>query len=197
MAIVGEGGERAAREALCGGADLVQVRAKHLSGRDLLRLVRGVLAEVGSGDRVLINSRPDLAVLTGCVGVHLPESGLNARAVREAYPDLVVGVSRHGASGIVKAAREGVHYILAGPVFDSPGKSASAMGVEKFRSLCSLTPVPLLAVGGITPEVFGVLRGAGARGIAAIRPFRGATDAHRSARAFKHALKYPLKLDLS
>ena len=74
MAIVDAGGAVSAGRVIRGGADLVQVRAKGLTARDLITLVRGVIEETGSavskfhtGDRVLISCVTACGTCDACV----------------------------------------------------------------------------------------------------------------------------------
>ncbi len=188
MAIVGEGAARSAGEALRGGADLVQVRAKGLGSRELLALVREVIAEAGGADRILVNSRPDIAALAGARGVQLPESGLDPRSVRRAFPGLLIGVSRHDREGLERAAAEGADFAIVGPAFETPGKEARALGLARLKELLRDLPLPVLVVGGIAPADASPLRALGARGVAAIRPFAKPHAAATAAAAFRQAL---------
>lgn len=188
MAIIGPQGARPAGAAIRGGADLVQVRARALGASELLALVKAVIAEVGDAGRVIVNSRPDIATLTGAKGVHLPERGLDVRAVRAAFPDLWVGVSRHDREGLDSAAKEGADYAILGPAFETPGKEERALGVTRLREILHLSPLPLIVVGGITEANAGQLIADGARGVAAIRPFADEVSATAAAASFRYAL---------
>lgn len=188
MAIVGASGARSAGEAVRGGADLVQVRAKELSSRALLALVREVIAAVGSADRVIVNSRPDIALLAGARGVHLPESGLAPRAVREAFPGLLIGASRHDRAGLEEAALQGADFAMVGPVFETPGKEPRVLGVARLGELLRGLQMPVLAVGGVSPGDVAVLRSCGVAGVAAIRPFARPEGASGAAASFREAL---------
>jgi len=189
MAIVGLSGARSAGAAIRGGADFVQVRAKNLGSRDLAALVRDVIAEAGRPDVVLVNSRPDIAELTGARGVHLPETGLDPRAVRRAFPGLLIGVSRHDARGLERAADAGADFALVGPVFETPGKEPHAFGPTRLEELLRGLKMPVLAVGGMTPDRVEVLRRCGVRGVAAIRPFENPAEAEEASAAFRQALE--------
>lgn len=188
MAIVGEGGARSAGEALRGGADLVQVRAKELGSRELLALVREVIEAAGGAERILVNSRPDIAALAGARGVQLPESGLDPRSVRRAFPGLLIGVSRHDREGLERAVAERADFAVVGPAFETPGKEARALGLARLKELLRALPVPVLVVGGITPADASPLCALGARGVAAIRPFVNARAAASAAAAFRRGL---------
>jgi thiamine-phosphate pyrophosphorylase len=177
-----------ARPALEGGADLIQIRAGDLPSRDLAALARAITAAIPGGDRVIVNGRPDLAELVGALGVHLKESGLAVASVRKHFPGLAVGVSRHDRAGLVRAADEGADYAIFGPVFETPGKEARAVGLDRFRAAVDGLSLPVVAVGGITAENAAGVLAAGAAGVAAIRPFQDAAVAAFRAADFRRAL---------
>jgi thiamine-phosphate diphosphorylase len=188
MAIVGPDGAFSAARAVQGGADLIQVRARELPARDLIALVRAVVSQGVPAERVLVNGRPDIAELTGTLGVHLPESGLDPGEVRRAFPGLVIGVSRHNRVGLDRAVGEGADYALLGPVFATPGKESHALGLPGFGEAVRGLPLPVLAVGGMTSENAASVVDSGARGVAAIRPFLVPEMAHAAAAGFRLAL---------
>src|SRR5204862_4695539 len=105
--------------------------------------------EVGRADRVLVNSRPDIARITGALGVHLPESGLDPRSVRQSFPGLLIGVSRHDCAGLEEAARQGADFALLGPAFTTPGKEEHALGLQRIEESLRGLGLPVLAVGGV------------------------------------------------
>jgi thiamine-phosphate diphosphorylase len=188
MAIVGKGGALAAGRAFRGGADIVQVRAKQISSGELMRLVREVIAEVGDASRVIVNSRPDIAERAGAGGVHLPESGFDPREVRRAFPGLCVSVSRHDRSGLERAAAEGADFAILGPVFDTPGKGANALGAAGLRAALRDVVVRVIAVGGFNALNALEIAGCGTSGIAAIRPFADPRTAETEAARFRGIL---------
>jgi thiamine-phosphate diphosphorylase len=188
MAIVGARSEESAALAIQGGADLVQVRAKELSSAELVTLVRRIIGQAGGGDRIIVNGRADVAEVTGARGVHLPENGLDEGLVRQAFPRLLVGVSRHDRAGLDRAADGGAHYAVLGPVFATPGKEGLALGLRQWSEWTANARLPVFAVGGIeVPSVSALLDG-GASGIAAIRPFEDPRQARARAAAFREAL---------
>jgi len=153
------------------GVDLIQVREKDLPDGALARLVRAVVQAVaGTRTRVLVNGRPDVAALAGAYGVQLPEDGLPVADVRRAFPGLIVGASRHSLEGARRAEAEGAGFVLLGPVFATPGKE-QPLGLSVLAEAARALRVPVHAIGGVSAETAGPIRAAGARGLAAIRPF--------------------------
>ena len=74
---------RAVRE----GVDMIQVREKDLTAKELLKLVCKIRdLAAGTRTRVLVNDRLDVALAAGVDGVHLPSNGLPAERVRPLAP---------------------------------------------------------------------------------------------------------------
>jgi thiamine-phosphate pyrophosphorylase len=150
---------------------MIQVREKDLDAGDLLQLVSQVRdAAAGTPTKVLVNGRLDIALATGIDGVHLPGDGLPAARVRPHVQTL--GVSCHSVEEALQAERDGVDYIIFGPVFETPGKTA--VGIEALRRVSASVHIPILAIGGIDEQNTPLVLAAGAAGIAAIRMFQRA-----------------------
>ena len=156
---------RAVRE----GIDMIQVREKDLPGRELFDLVCRVRdLAAGTKTRVLVNDRLDVALAAGVDGVHLPANGLPANRVRPLVQSL--GVSVHTLEEALAAEAARADFVVFGPIFDTPGKSA--VGLEPLRRVAATVRIPVLAIGGITPQNMGQVISAGAAGIAGIRLFQ-------------------------
>lgn len=183
------------RSAIDAGTDWIQIREKDLDARQLLRLTRAALRnsrESGSGARILVNDRFDVALAAEAAGVHLGEASLPlaivAESKRSAAPaGFLAGASCHSVEGALQAARDGADYIFFGPVFATPSKAAfgAPQGLARLREVCSAVDIPVLAIGGITAEDAASCRQAGAAGIAGIRLFQETTDAAALAAKFR------------
>lgn len=170
------------------GVDVIQVREKDLEGGALRALVAAVVAAVaGTAARVLVNGRPDVAVVAGAHGVQLPENGLPVRALKGSFPHLLVGASRHSVEGVQQAEAEGADFVVFGPIWATPGKEERAVGLEGLARAVASVRIPVHAIGGIEPGNARSVAGTGAAGLLAIRPFLDAPE--RAARAFREALR--------
>ncbi len=176
------------RAAAVAELDLVQIRERDLSGREQYELASAIQREVNgwSGQqrpRLLLNSRPDLAMAAGLAGVHLPGRGLEIGAVRATYPNLIVGKSCHSAEEVRAAAAAGSHFCVLGPIYPTPSKQG--MGEPLGPEVLAIgrgVGVPVLALGGIDELGAKECLGAGAAGIAAIRLFQDNSSPQLSAR---------------
>jgi thiamine-phosphate pyrophosphorylase len=156
--------------------DWVQVREKELAARELMELVRSVMAMPNLRSvKILVNSRVDVAIAARAAGVHLPAGSIAAREWRAvAPPGFLIGVSCHSFDDVLLAEREGADYVLFGPVFAPLSKMSdlTPRGLELLRRVSGAVKIPVLALGGITWENAAACVEAGAAGVAGITMFR-------------------------
>ena len=169
-------------ECVAAGVDYIQLREKDLSTRELEPLATDVM-QIFPRDahtRLLINSRLDIALACGAAGVHLPSSDLPPSEARSLLTgagivDPVIGVSAHSLQEVVYSESHGADFAVFGAIFEK-NSCVSADGLERLRQACRRpaagTPMPLLALGGVTPENARQCIQAGADGIAGIRIFQ-------------------------
>lgn len=167
------------------GLTLIQVREPRLDDRTLLAFVRSAIdAAAGTGARVVVNERADIARAAGAAGVHLREGSMAASRVRAIVPQaFLVGRSVHSVESARQAQRDGAcDYLVFGTVYRSDSKPAGhpVAGLDALREVCAAVTLPVLAIGGITLERVTEVAAAGAAGIAAIGLFLDARSAAKS-----------------
>ncbi len=173
--------------AAAAGVDWIQIREKDLPARELVELARAAVADAkrtGSGNRVIVNDRIDVALAAEASGVHLSADSVPLEAVipwlrnGNAPEGFLVGISCHELSEVVAAEKARASYVIFGPVFETPSKKSFGppQGIHKLATLCKAVRIPVVAIGGITEETAGECVRAGAAGIAAIRMFQQARD---------------------
>jgi thiamine-phosphate pyrophosphorylase len=178
----------AVAEALAGGARAIQYRDKGTDGarrrREALEL-RTLCRQ--RGVPLLINDDVDLAAAVGADGVHLGRADLPlAEARRRLGPDALIGVSCYNELERALAARDaGADYVAFGR-FHPSGTKPLAVQAEPdlLRRARPLVGLPLVAIGGITPENGGALIEAGADMLAVVGGVFGQPDIRRAALAF-------------
>jgi thiamine-phosphate pyrophosphorylase len=180
-------------DAACGaGVRLVQLREKDLDARELFELaldLRSVTSHHVAA--LLVNDRVDVALAAGLDGVHCPDAGFPPATARQLLgTESLVGASCHSLDGVRRAAESGADFVFFGPVYETPSKAAYGppAGLDALKQVCAETAIPVLAVGGVTPERSPDCIAAGAVGVAVISAILSAEDIPERVKAFEKAL---------
>jgi len=175
-----------------GPAVALHLRGHGLTGGELYRIgdeLCAVAAE--SGALLLVNDRIDVALALGSSGAHLGRRSLPVMTARVLLgADRWLGYSAHDPAELPAAAREGADYIVYGTIFPSashPGEATA--GVEGVREAASRATLPIIAIGGMTPERVSRVRAAGAHGVAVLGGVWSAPDPLDAAGAFLTVLE--------
>jgi thiamine-phosphate pyrophosphorylase len=113
---------------------------------------------------------------------HLPEQSLQEGD----RPPGAWSASVHDAAALPQA--RGAHFVLHAPVFAPTWKPSQAVGVKGLARFCEAAPMPVLALGGITPQRVGTCLAAGAAGVAVASGVLGAADVARAVAVFAEVL---------
>lgn len=113
----------------------------------------------------IVNDRADLAKLCGADGVHLGQEDGSAVAARELLgKDAQIGITCHASRHLaMEAGENGADYVAFGAFFDTETKAVEHMASPEILAWwTSISPIPCVAIGGITPSNCAPLVRAGA-----------------------------------
>jgi thiamine-phosphate pyrophosphorylase len=167
------------REAAAGGAQIIQLREKNLTDRELLARARQVRRWTReAGVLFFMNDRPDIARLAEADGVHIGQDELPVKEARRIVGlDALMGVSTHNLDQVRQAVLDGASYIGVGPTFRSGTKHFDELaGLEFVRQAAAETSLPAFVIGGVTVETIGAAVAAGARRVAVSQAICQAED---------------------
>jgi thiamine-phosphate pyrophosphorylase len=182
-------------ECLAAGLPAVQAREKDLSAVELTALCRR-LRELtrAHGARLVVNDRVDVALAVAADGVQRTHTSLPVDDIRRvAGRRLSIGASVHSLEDAVDAEVRGADWITFGPVYDTPSKRrwGAPQGLERLRKVAAAVRIPVIAIGGITPERVAAVREAGAAGVAAISAILDTESPAAATKRFLEALAAP------
>jgi thiamine-phosphate pyrophosphorylase len=170
--------------ALLNAARVLQLRLKGASQGDVIALaarVRPLCDERGA--LLVVNDDLDAALAAGADAVHLGQDDLpladaRRRVAAQARP-ILVGISTHDLAQVVRAVAGGADYLGFGPVYPT----ATKLRADPVQGLAGLAgavraagPVPIVAIGGITPERAAEVAATGAHAACAIAAVNRAAD---------------------
>jgi thiamine-phosphate pyrophosphorylase len=179
------------KEAVLGGAQIIQLREKGIDDRTLLARARDVREVTRStGTLFIVNDRPDIARLAEADGVHLGQDDLPIQEARRILgPDALIGVSTHNLDQVHRAILQGANYLGVGPTFASQTKAFDTFaGLDFVKQAFAETSLPAFAIGGINLDNVAQVRAAGARRIAVSQAIGAAADPRDVARRLRRAL---------
>jgi thiamine-phosphate pyrophosphorylase len=179
-------------ECLAAGLPAVQLREKDLGADELARLGRALRALTAArGARLIVNDRVDVALAVAADGVQRTSTSLPIRDIRAiAGGRLGLGASVHALEEAREASLAGADWVVFGPVYATPSKASYGppQGLAALARVARAVAVPVIAIGGITPERVPEVRRAGAQGVAAISALLGAERPGDATKRFLEAL---------
>ena len=180
------------RQAVAGGATLVQLRDPVAKTRALVDEARALVALLKPlGIPLIVNDRVDVALAAGADGVHLGQSDMTVGDARALIgPEPILGLSITEMADLEGADLTGVDYLGVGPIFPTATKAdaAPAMGLDGLAAVRSASRLPIVAIGGIGLANAGAVIAAGADGVAVVSAICAAPDAAAAAGALAAAV---------
>ena len=181
--------------AIEGGVDAVQLREKDTSAQHRIELGEQLRGLTGDADiDLIVNDRIDIAYAVGADGVHLGQSDPPVSTAREILgPEATVGVSVSTVSEARLAAVSGADYLGVGAVYGTNSKpdadtADDGLGVDQLAKIADAVTLPIVAIGGVTPENASGPIQAGATSVAAISAITAADDPAAATQALREAV---------
>ena len=182
------------RQAVAGGATLIQYRDKHAEGHRLVELARALKAALkDTGVPLLINDRVDVASAAGADGVHLGQEDIHPADARALLgPRAIIGLTIKTPEQAGAMDGMPVDYGCIGGVFATLSKTnpSPPIGIEEFTRIAGRAKasvrIPVGAIAGIDASNAKAVVAAGADGIAVISALFMAMDPQAEARRLRH-----------
>jgi thiamine-phosphate pyrophosphorylase len=183
-----------ARDAIAGGADAVQLRAKginDLAFYEAARALRDLTRRTNTP--FIVNDRVDIALAVDADGIHIGQDDLPAKVIRGITGGKkVLGVSARSVDEAVEAERNGADYVGLGPIYEARATKPNAgepLGLDLIKAVRKRCKVPIVGIGGIGPQNIAEVLAAGADGVAVISAVVSAPDVTNAVRELKDQIQ--------
>lgn len=166
--------------------DYIHIREKNKAPGEIVQLVEQLVEKGVKKEKLVMNDRLDIALLTGICNVHLPTNGLPVRKVKSMFPDMRVGVSAHSMKEVLNAEKEGADYCFFGNVFETNSKKGLAgKGTELLGEIVERLDIPIIGIGGITPNTMQKVIDKKAKGVAVMSYIFSSDDPAKAVKRLK------------
>ena len=180
--------------ALRGGVTCVQLREKHLDFDAFLAEARELKTLCQRyGVPLIINDSVEIARLSDADGVHVGQSDMQAKDVRDLLgPDKIIGVTAKTVEQALLAQEMGADYLGTGAFFvTDTKKDALPITHEMARAITAAVDIPVTGIGGITPGNLDTLEGLGLDGVALVSAIFSAPDIEQRCRQLRTRWMFP------
>ncbi|MDO6673753.1 thiamine phosphate synthase [Cobetia amphilecti] len=174
--------------AVRGGVSVVQLRDKHASDEEMIAQAIRLKALLDEYEvPLIINDRIEVALASGADGLHIGQSdGDPIEARRRLGEDALIGLSVQTLEQLKAVDVERIDYLGLGPVYATPTKPdhAAPLGIEGLTQLVRSSPLPTVAIGGISLANAGEVMTSGTDGLAVVSALCSAEDPAAAAQQF-------------
>lgn len=175
------------KQAVEGGVTIVQYRSEQLSHEEQREQVLPLQAYLRSvGVPLIINDNVELAVEIDADGIHIGQDDMPVPEARALIgPHKILGLTVTTAEQMEAVDTEMVDYLGCGPVFPTITKDDAPppMGVEGWAELARMSPLPVVAIGGLNKERTAAIRATGlAAGVAVVSAICAAENPTQAAK---------------
>lgn len=186
-----EGMVKVTRDAIAGGATVVQLRAPEWKKKKLLEaafLLSALLKDTTVP--LIVDDHIDVALICGADGVHVGQADISPKYARQVLgPDAIIGLSIGSEEDLNTIGPE-TDYIGIGPVFSTRTKvdAGRALGLELLRDIARKAAIPSVAIGGINARNAQDCIHCGVDGVAVVSAICAAQDVRAAAKTLKEVV---------
>lgn len=185
-----------AQMAATGGADVVQFRHKPTADTQYLRTVAASMRQaLPAAVQLIINDHVDVANGTQGAGVHLGASDTSVRRARQLLgAQACIGATANSLAEAQRLFDEPIDYLGVGPLFATTSKAnpAATLGLAGLEEIAAVSPIPIIAIGGIQPHHIASILACGAHGVAVLSGAVCQVDVVAAVAAYRNALQQVL-----
>ncbi|KZX15209.1 thiamine-phosphate synthase [Methanobrevibacter cuticularis] len=176
-------------KAIIGGVTVVQLREKTISTGEFYNLAKKTKKLTDMYDiPFIINDRLDIALATDADGIHIGQSDMPAKKVRELIGnDKILGVSASTVETAKKAENNGANYIGVGAIFPTETKKTDCITIDDLKEIRNSVKIPVLAIGGLCENNINSLPKDDINGICVVSAIMNSNDPQKASEKLKKA----------
>lgn len=170
--------------AIEGGITMLQLREKHLSTAEFIKLAETIKVITDKyAIPLIINDNIDVAKAVDADGLHIGQDDIAPEYARSAIgTEKILGVSAQTVEQARAAEQAGADYLGVGTIFPTGSKpDAQRVSLATLKDICTTSQIPVVAIGGLDEQTIPLLQGSGIQGVAVISAIFAKTDIRAAA----------------
>lgn len=173
-----------------GEVDYIHLREKNWSEIELKDTIQHLIDTGVPKEKIILNTFASIANDYKLKGVQIPSYQNDLSQVRAKFPHLTIGCSVHSVEEAINKEIEGADFLIFGHVFPSASKRGKLpRGLDALQRVVAHVDIPVIAIGGITPERMKEVMQTGVGGIAVLSGILKAEDVGHAANQYSQALE--------
>ena len=179
----------AVKQAIIGGATIIQIREKRLNFQDFLNEARDIKQITNKYNiPLIINDNVEVALACKADGVHIGQDDMSVIEARKILGNnTIIGVSATNLQEAIDAEKNGADYLGVGALFPEYMQSkpdAKCVSLEELRLITQSVRIPVVAIGGIKMQTIDKLKNTNIDGVAVISAIFANQDIITSTKEF-------------
>lgn len=173
----------AVKEAVNGGATMIQLREKNMSDDELKK--EALLIKDSCNVPLIIDNNIEVCKAVDADGVHVGQDDMPVKEARAILgDDYVIGATAHNISEAIQAEKDGADYLGVGAAFGSSTKydAKKIISLEEYKKITQAVSIPVVAIGGINETNIMKLKGLGLSGVAVVSAIFAKDDIEKATR---------------
>jgi len=184
---------KAVEESILGGVTVVQLREKHISDEEFLKIAKE-LKKVTDKYSIpfIINDNVEVAKLVNATGVHIGQKDDNLAHARKILgEDKVIGVSVGNLEEAKLAQKGGADYVGIGTIFFTATKNDinKPLEIEGLKKIVDGIDIPNVAIGGIHLNNINQVINTGTNGVAIVSEILSKKDIKKASKTLLSYIK--------
>lgn len=170
--------------------DYVHIREQNWTANDRINAITMLHEQNVPLHKIIINDRIDIALIMNCGGVQLATHSIDVAHVKRMFNHLLTGCSVHSVSEAIEKEKAGADYLLYGHIYKTNSKpNLAPRGIDALSHIVQSVSIPVIAIGGISPDAVPHVVETGAKGVAVLSGVLLAKDPLQAVKQYRKQLE--------
>ena len=133
--------------------NFIHLRESNWTAREYITVIDQLCKRGVPREKIIVNDRVDVAKVADVGGVQLTSHSIDVQDVKQLFPNLSIGCSVHSVKDAIASEKGGANFLIYGHIFETASKPGlPPRGLHRLKQVVKSVTIPVIAIGGITPD---------------------------------------------